>query len=251
MEQFTNDVNDVILKALEQGITKIVVPGVDIESSQKAIDLAEKFPCVYAAVGVHPNEGLKWTDDTRKQLQALIAHPKVVAVGEIGLDYYWDDCPRETQKNVLESQLRIAEESRLPVIIHSRNALADVIEIIQQWKRPWETPQRLSGVMHAFEGDLVSAKTAIELGFLIGIGGPVTYKNATAKHELAEKLDLNVIVLETDAPYLTPIPFRGKRNLPEYVNLIAEKIAQIRNIQLKLISQATTNNANKLFAWES
>jgi len=149
--------------------------------------------------------------------------------------------------------LDLAKSLSLPVIIHSRNSLNDVIKIIEIWKleSQFNNTSELSGILHSFEGDFESAQIATNLGFLIGIGGPVTYKNSTDKQYIAEKLDLNWIVLETDAPFLTPHPFRGKRNKPEYLNLIAERIAQIRKTQIKLISQATTRNANRLFAWES
>jgi len=253
MEQFNFDLPDVINNAISQNITKIVVPGVDLPSSERAIDLAENFSNVFAAIGIHPNEGNKWDRSTLKELSSMATHPKVVAIGEIGLDFHWDDCPKNLQREIFEKQLDLAKSLSLPVIIHSRNSLNDVIKIIENWKlgSQFNDPKELSGILHSFEGDFESAQIATNLGFLIGIGGPVTYKNSTDKQSIAEKLDLNWIVLETDAPFLTPHPFRGKRNKPEYINLIAEKIAQIRKTQIKLISQATTRNANRLFAWES
>ncbi|MHB8135244.1 MAG: TatD family hydrolase [Anaerolineaceae bacterium] len=252
MEQFDLDVDEVITNATSQNISKIVVPGVDIISSQRAITLAEKYSNVFAAVGIHPNEGNKWEKCTFTEISELANHPKVVAIGEIGLDFHWDDCPKNLQQEIFEKQLDLAKIKCLPVIIHSRNSLNNVIITIQNWKSgsQFNRTNELSGILHSFEGDLESAQVATDLGFLIGIGGPVTYKNSIDKQNIAEKLDLNWIVLETDAPFLSPHPFRGKRNKPEYINLIAEKIAQIRKTQIKLISQATTKNADKLFAWE-
>ena len=252
MDQFIFDLDDVINNATSQNITKIVVPGVDIISSLRAIELAEKYSNVFAAVGIHPNEGNKWEKSTNAEIASLAKHPKVVAIGEIGLDFHWDDCSRKLQQENFEKQLDLAKNQCLPVIIHSRNSLNDVIKIIEKWKSgsQFNNTNELSGILHSFEGNFESAQIVTNFGFLIGIGGPVTYKNSIDKQNIAEKLDLNWIVLETDAPFLSPHPFRGKRNKPEYLNLIAEKIAQIRKTQIKLISQATTRNADKLFAWE-
>ncbi len=251
--QFSTDLELVVEQSLQEGITKIVVPGTDIPSSLLAIQLAEKYSHLFASVGVHPNDGLSWNTNSRNTLLEMASHPKVVAIGEIGLDYYWNDCSVTVQKNILEEQLSIANEKKLPVILHSRESLLDLIKIIEEWvsNKSKDDQNSIYGVFHAFEGNSEQGTLTANLGMMIGIGGPVTYKNAAEKRELALRLDIDHIVLETDAPYLTPHPYRGKRNHPKFINLIAEKIAQIRNIQIKLIAQATTNNANRLFAWET
>lgn len=252
LPEFNADLEIVINNALQEGIKKILIPGTDIPSSERAIEIANKFPEVYAAVGVHPNEGLKWDRKTSNHLQELARMPKVVAIGEIGLDYYWKDCPEEVQKNILKDQLLIAEENHLPVILHSRNSLIDLLDLITHWIASIGSnfPERYFGVFHAFEGSLEDALRVRELNFFIGIGGPVTYKNAFAKQQIAKEFPIGSILLETDSPYLSPHPFRGKRNQPSNVYFVAEKISQIRETQLKLVAQETTNNAKKLFAWE-
>lgn len=252
MDQYSEDLESVINQSITENIIKFVVPGIDIESSRKAISLAEKYTAIYAAVGIHPNEGLSWNSNSCQELLILTKHPKVVAIGEIGLDYHWKDCPRDKQLKVFEEQLNLAEETHLPVIIHSRESLDDIFIQLEKWIkiRSGFSPNKLHGVLHAFEGDTVQGNLAVEMGFALGIGGPVTYKNAEDKRSLALQIDLKHILLETDSPYLTPEPYRGQRNHPRFINIIAQKIAQIRNMHIKLIAQATTKNANDLFAWE-
>lgn len=254
LDQFNDDIDDVLIRASENNITKIIIPSIDISSLEKSIKIAEKYSQVFAAIGIHPNDGNSWDRNTINKLRTFSQHPKVVAIGEIGLDYYWDECPRDKQQMIFEEQLMLAEESHLPVIIHSRNSLSEVMITLNKWKSNFSKtqmdPGKKLGVLHAFEGDFESAQTANSLGFLIGIGGPVTYKNSLDKHEIAKRIDLEWIVLETDAPFLSPMPFRGKRNEPMNIKLVGERIAQIRNIQLKLVSHITTKNANTLFALE-
>ena len=254
LNQFDNDIDEVLLRASENNITKIIIPSIDIPSIEKAIKLAENYSQIYAAVGLHPNDGNSWDKDTLDKIRDFAQHPKVVAIGEIGLDYFWDECPRDKQQLIFEEQLLLAKEVNLPVIIHSRDSLSEVLTTLEKWKSsfPYEqsVPGKKFGILHAFEGDFESAQIANSLGFLIGVGGPVTYKNSLEKQEIAKSIDLEWIALETDSPFLSPMPFRGKRNEPMNIKLIAERIAQIRNIQLKLVSQITTNNANVLFALE-
>ena len=254
LDQFNNDIDEVLLRASENNITKIIIPSIDIPSIEKAIKLSEKYNQIYASIGLHPNDGNSWDKDTLDKLRAYARHPKVVAIGEIGLDYYWDECPRDKQQLIFEDQLLLAEEVNLPVIIHSRNSLSEVLTTLKKWKSNFPNdqtqPGKKFGILHAFEGDFESAQIANSLGFLIGLGGPVTYKNSLEKQEIAKRIDLEWIALETDSPFLSPLPFRGKRNEPMNIKLIAERIAQIRNIQLKLVSQITTKNANFLFALE-
>ena len=250
--QFENDLDKVINDAKENGVSKIIVPGTDISSSEKAIELSENYPQIFAAVGIHPNDGNSWDNNSIYKLESLLKHPKVVAVGEIGLDYHWKTCPDEIQKKIFTDQLDLARKFDLPVILHSRESLADLISIIFDWtKNKFVENQYIPrGVFHSFEGDLSAANKVIELNFLIGIGGPVTYKNAMTKQNLAKNLPISSILLETDSPYLSPHPYRGQRNNPSNILNIAEKISQIRETQIKLVAQETTNNANKLFAWE-
>lgn len=254
LDHFNDDLDQVLIRASENNITKIIIPSIDIPSLEKSIKLAENYSQIFAAIGIHPNDGNSWDKNTINKLRTFIQHPKVVAIGEIGLDYYWDECPRDKQQMIFEEQLIIAEEADLPVIIHSRNSLSEVLKTLQKWKSNYPKiqmdPEKRLGVLHSFEGDIESAQIANNLGFLIGIGGPVTYKNSLDKQEIAKRIDLEWIVLETDAPFLSPLPFRGKRNEPMNIKLVAERIAQIRNIQLKLVSQITTKNANTLFALE-
>ncbi len=254
LDQFNDDIDDVLIRASENNITKIIIPSIDIPSLEKSIKIAENYSQVFAAIGIHPNDGNSWDKNTINKLRTFTQHPKVVAIGEIGLDYYWDECPRDKQQMIFEEQLMLAEESHLPVIIHSRNSLSEVMITLNKWKSNFSKtqmdPGKKLGVLHAFEGSYESAQTANSLGFLIGIGGPVTYKNSLDKHEIAKRIDLEWIVLETDAPFLSPMPFRGKRNEPMNIKLVGERIAQIRNIQLKLVSHITTKNANTLFALE-
>jgi TatD DNase family protein len=254
LDHFNLDIDEVLFRASENNITKIIIPSIDIPSIEKAIKLAENYRQIYAAIGLHPNDGNSWEKNTIDKLRTFARHPKVVAIGEIGLDYYWDECPRDKQQIIFEEQLFLAEEVNLPVIIHSRDSLSEVLSTLKKWKSNYPSdklqPGKKFGILHAFEGDLESAQIANSLGFLIGIGGPVTYKKSVKKQEIAERIDLEWIVLETDSPFLSPMPFRGKRNEPMNIKLIAERIAQIRNIQLKLVSQITTKNANVLFALE-
>lgn len=252
LPQFNSDLEIVINEARQKGIKKIIVPGTDIPTSERAIEISKIYPEVYAAVGIHPNDGLKWDHQSFEKLQTLAKMPKVVAIGEIGLDYYWKDCPEEIQKNVLKDQLRIAEENLLPIILHSRNSLSDLLKLITDWTdlKKSNPSDRPLGVFHAFEGNLEDAFSVKKLNFFIGLGGPITYKNALTKQQIAKDFPISSILLETDSPYLSPQPFRGKRNQPSNIYFVAEKISQIRETQLKLIAQETTNNADKLFAWE-
>jgi len=254
LEHFQNDIEEVLSRAIENNISKIIIPSIDIPSIKGVINLAEKFEQIYAAIGVHPNDGNTWDNQALDTLRDLTQHPKVVAIGEIGLDYYWDECPREKQQLIFEQQLILSKEKNLPIIIHSRNALPEVLSILNKWNSNFHDHgpliEKRYGIIHAFEGNLESAQVANQMGFLIGIGGPVTYKNSLEKQRIVENIDLDWIVLETDAPFLSPVPFRGKRNEPKNIKLIAERIAQIRNIQLKLVSQVTTKNANSMFALE-
>jgi TatD DNase family protein len=245
---YRQDIDEVVTKAYEIGVNKIIVPGLNLRSSQLAVSLAEKYPSVYAAVGVHPSDVGEFSIDQLKEFRVLSTHPKVVAIGEIGLDYYHRQDNKDLQFEILDVMLQLASFARLPVILHSRSSLTELLPIIESWMSNSNTLV-YPGIFHAFEGNTQQAEVITNLGFLIGAGGPVTYNNAQLKHELFSKIDLSHIVLETDGPYLAPQLFRGKRNEPARIPLIAAKIAELQGCKVTKVAEMTTINANKLFNW--
>jgi TatD DNase family protein len=250
LDEFNDDILDVINQSIKQNVYPLLIPGIDMKTSLKAIEIAEHFDHVYAAIGIHPNEASTWDESTAKLILELTQHPKVKAIGEIGLDYYWNKSSPEQQKKIFLAQLELAEGSGLPVIIHSRNSIQEVLSLLNVWFSKQPDKQKKLGVLHSFEGDLSEAKIAESINFFISLSGPVTYKNAKNKHQLACDLSIENLLLETDSPFLTPVPLRGKRNTPQNIILIAERIAQLRQTTLKCIAQETSKNANQLFAWE-
>ena len=245
----SDELDKIIENAINNNVQKILVPGIDLKTSHIAIEISEKYDIVYAAVGVHPNDATQWNISSFNILKELTTHPKVKAIGEIGLDFYRDRVDSKIQEEVLSEQLNLAELTGLPVIIHSRNALLKTMSMLIDWKN--QIPKRdIYGVFHSFEGNLAQAFEIASHNFFISVGGPVTHKNATEKHELGRSFALNSLVLETDSPFLAPHPFRGKPNEPANIKLIAEKISNLSEKPLKLIVQETTKNANRLFAWE-
>jgi TatD DNase family protein len=253
LDAFQEDLPAVLERALSNGVERILIPGIDVESSRQAVALAEKHPNLFAAVGVHPNDANTWDETTYNTLRELADHSKVVAVGEIGLDYYRDWAPRSKQQYILHQQLQLAAETNLPVVLHNRDALADLWPIMVQWQHSLEIQAsplaKRPGVFHSFDGDLETALQAAERYFFIGISGPVTFRNAPDRQQVAAKLPIKSILLETDAPFLAPHPRRGRRNEPAYVRLISEKVAELHHISVSSLSQATTENAGQLFAW--
>ena len=248
LNEFDQTVDQIIQRAHKNKVENIIIPGIDIESSKKAIKIADSYPNIFVSVGIHPNDGLKWNNQSYQQLAALSDHPKVIGIGEIGLDKHWNDCPFEIQISILKDQLKLAKEKKLPVILHSRETMKELLDIINSWEKLFPK-ERLNGVFHSFEGSVNDAKKAVEMGFLIGIGGPVTFKNAKLKHELAKELPLKSILLETDAPFLAPHPHRAKKNEPAFLPLIAEKIAELKSIPVDKVAESTTANAKFLFFW--
>jgi TatD DNase family protein len=250
---FQSDLPEVLERARQNGVERILVPGIDVATSRLAIQLCEQYPILSAAVGVHPNDALTWSEESLAELTEMAQSPHVVAVGEIGLDYYRNFAPADLQKEILIRQLALAAEIRKPVILHSRNALADLWQILLSWSddlvRRKSSLASQPGVFHSFEGDLPTAREVIQAGFMVGIGGPVTFKNAQDRQALVKQLPLESLLIETDAPYLAPHPFRGQRNEPGYVLLIAEKIAQLHNRPVSEIAAITTRNANRIFGW--
>lgn len=245
---FQHDLDDVIQRAAEVGVYRIVVPGLDLASSRYALQLADKYEPVYAAVGVYPGEVDGFTEEHISEFLALTAHPKVVAIGEVGLDYYHRNDNKEKQLIVLHSMLEIAAKTHLPLILHSRSSVDDLTQIILKWKENQSVSQP-GGIFHAFEGDITSASQITTMGFYLGIGGPVTYKNAVAKHDLLSKINLTYVMLETDGPFLPPQKHRGTRNEPGYIPLIAEKIAELQKCPIEKVAEITTRNAQSLFQW--
>lgn len=254
--QFDEDRDAVLARARAAGVGLIVIPGIDLEQNRRALALAESHANVYVAVGVHPNSsaGLRagWLDEVRR----LAAHPKVAAIGEIGLDYYWHEATREQQAGALRAQLGLAAELGLPVIIHCREAYEDVADVLSEWagqvaaERPALAERPFWGALHAFGGGMALAEAAYGWNFVLGLGGPVTFKNARALHEVAAQVRLDRLMLETDAPYLTPHPWRGKRNEPAYIPLIAERLAELRGISVEEVAAATTATALRFYGLE-
>lgn len=250
---FQEDLTAVLERAREHGLGRILVPGIDLDTSRAALALAERHDLIYAAVGIHPHDASGWAEPALAALREMARHPKVAAIGEIGLDYYRDRSPRPLQAAAFRAQLALAAELELPVVVHNRDALADLWPEIESWQaqlRASGSPLAdRPGVLHSFDGDLETGLRAAGIGFFFGISGPLTFKNAPLRHETAAGLPLDRLLLETDAPYLTPHPYRGRRNEPAYVALVAEKLAALHRMPLESVLQTTWNNAEKLFHW--
>jgi TatD DNase family protein len=259
-ESFDTDRPAVVARAQAAGITRILNPGVDLSSSQSAVHVAQAFEPVFAAVGVHPNDAQTWDQGSLADLKELAKQPKVVAIGEIGLDYYWDRTPVQLQRAILEQQLDLAADVGLPVIVHVRDkspedmpAMRDMLSILKEWTAnlALHNPD-LSlhpGVLHSFSGDINAAVDANKLNFRIGITGPVTYKKADRLRQVVASIPEEFLLVETDAPFLAPHPHRGERNEPALVKVVAEKIALIRQINFETIAETTSLNAERLFRW--
>jgi TatD DNase family protein len=277
--KFDEDRQAVFQRALDVGITRMLVPGLDWDSSLAAVQLARSHPGIFAAVGYHPTDVEKWEKSSYEKLKTLFMesgsklpemqeqvsglHKKIVAVGEIGLDYYWVKEPEKQafQRDILKQQLQLAAEVSKPVVIHMREendawfgqASVDLLEILAEWHsflRAENHPLvERPGVLHSFNGSLETAQKAINLNIYIGVTGPVTYKNAEEKRRIIGQLPLERLLIETDSPFLTPVPMRGKRNEPAFVIYIADKIAEIHMTTLEQVGKITTDNAARLFGW--
>ena len=251
-DRFSQDRSDVLERAWQAGLVWILNPGIDLPSNQAAIGLAATYPAqISAAVGIHPNFGQPWTAEIRKSLREQAQQPGVVAIGETGLDFYRQHTPYDQQRSMFEAQLTLAEEQALPVILHNRDADADLLRILKVWQQGLvQSGHPLAerpGVFHSFSSDNDTALAALEMNFYIGISGPVTFTNATERKAITSQLPLNRLLLETDAPFLTPHPHRGKRNEPAFIPLIAEEIARLHNTSPKHIADITYTNACRLF----
>jgi TatD DNase family protein len=246
---FDRDRLEVLLRAQQAGLTRIVNPGIDRENCQTILRLCERYSELFCAVGIHPSSAFTWNHQTLGDLRLLSQDPKVVAIGEIGLDFYRDRTPKELQLRIFREQLELAGELGLPVIVHSRQAESEVVDILSEWVSHRMNGSSPPGVLHSYSGDESIAQRAIAKGFYIGITGPVTFRNAIQLQHLVITLPLTSLLIETDAPFLTPHPHRGKRNEPAYVHLVAEKIAELKNQPLEQVSEITTMNAERLFQW--
>ena len=241
LSQFNRDRDAVLKRAHEAAVTNILIIGFDMQTSLGAVELAEKHTHIYATVGMHPHDAKDLTPEILKTFRELAAHPKVIALGEMGLDYYRNLSPRPVQKAAFEEQLDLAEETQMPIVIHNRDAYMDILPILEARQG------RIQGVLHCFTGDVELMHRGLAIGFHIGIGGIVTYKNATDVQAVAQEVPEDRLLIETDCPWLAPQFRRGKRNEPAYVRAVAEKIAELRRTSVEAIGKTTTENFKTLF----
>jgi TatD DNase family protein len=235
--------SEVIDEALRKGVIKIISIGIDLESSRKNSYYASQFKNVYTAMGFHPHESKKMNDEYFVQLEKLLSTPKNIALGEIGLDYYYLHSSKEEQKRAFREQIDLARRYNLPIIVHDRDAHEDTMKILE------EKAKNMKVVLHCFSGDKNMAEWCVQRGYYFGIGGVITFKNARKLAEIVREIPLENILLETDSPFLTPMPFRGKPNEPKYIPIIAEKIAELKEKEISEIGNVTTENANQFFGF--
>jgi TatD DNase family protein len=238
VEDYDKDLNEVIQRAYEKGVKKLIVIGMDEKTSLKAIKIAETYEHVYASVGLHPG----YVDDNDTNfIEPLLKHPKVVAIGETGLDLYWTKDNIDRQIRMFVEQIELSIKHQMPLIIHTRNSFNEAYETIKPYR------DKAFGVFHCFSSNVIDAQKAVDIGFYIGVDGPITFKNPKDVLPIVEQIDINHILVETDSPYLAPMPYRGKRNEPSYLFEIVKKIAEIKNLSVEDVSDITTKNAYKLF----
>lgn len=241
-DQYDEDLQEVIDRALEARVEKMVVIGFDRKTIERTMQLIEQYDFVYGVIGWHPVDAIDCTQGDLDWIEKLASHPKIVGIGETGLDYYWDKSPKDVQQALFRKQIQLAQKIGLPIIIHNRDATGDVVKILRE-----ENAASVGGVMHCFSGSVETARECIAMNFMISLGGPVTFKNARLPKEVATEISLEHLMIETDAPYLAPHPHRGKRNEPAFVPLVAEEIARLKGLTIEEIAQATTDNAKKFF----
>lgn len=241
-KRFDKDRDEIIKNLKNNDVSIVINPGADLASSIKAVDLAQEYENIYAAVGIHPHDAKTMDDDTIEVLKSLLKKDKVIAVGEIGLDYHYDFSPRDIQRKWFREQIKLAKEFNLPIIVHDREAHKDVYDILKE-----EQDGTLRGVLHCFSGSVEMAKEYIKMGFYISFAGPVTFKNAKTPKETVKSIDINRILIETDSPYLTPHPHRGKRNEPLYVRYVAAMIAELKGLTIEEVARITAENTKRLF----
>ncbi|BCG56600.1 TatD family hydrolase [Paenibacillus sp. URB8-2] len=240
--QFDGDREETIARAVEAGVSKMINVGFNRETIPTTMKLAESYEFIYAAVGWHPQDAIDMKDGDLDWIASLCSHEKVVAIGEIGLDYYWDTSPKEVQHTVFRRQIGLARELNMPIVIHNRDAHEDVVRILRE-----EKASEIGGIMHSFSGSWETAKMCLDLGFYLSFGGPITFKNARVPKEVLAQVPLDRLLIETDSPYLTPHPYRGKRNESAHVKLVAEAAAEIKGIELNKMAEITYKNALGLF----
>lgn len=239
-ENFQEIIDEILEKSKVAGVEKIIIPGVTLEDTPKILNLIEKYDNLYGAVAVHPSEAKNWQENYYEILKNYAKHEKIVAIGETGLDYYWDKSFVETQKRVFRKHLELAQELSLPAIIHDRESHADVLGILKEFPE-------VKGVMHCFSGSAEFAIDCVKIGYYIALGGPVTFKNAKKPKEVAQKVPIERLLLETDSPFLAPHPYRGSQNDSSKILLVAEAIAEIKNLSVEEVADITSQNAEKLF----
>ncbi|MBR3978973.1 MAG: TatD family hydrolase [Oscillospiraceae bacterium] len=237
---FDEDRDSVILGLQDKGVSHFLNAGCSLASSRDCVAMAEKYPFVYASVGSHPDSADEVNDEVIDEFRRLARHPKVKAIGEIGLDYYYETIPREVQQKAFRMQLALARELDMPVIVHERNAHDDGMKIVKEFKE-------VTGVFHCYSGSAEMARQLVNMGWYIGFTGVLTFKNARKAVETAESIPLDRIVLETDCPFMAPEPYRGRRNDPGYLPRMAEKLAEIRGLPVEEVIAATTENAKRLY----
>ena len=241
-EQYVDDLDEVIERARENGIEKMVVIGCDRPTIERTMELIDEHEDIYGVIGWHPVDAIDCTDEDLEWIEQLSKHEKIVGIGEMGLDYHWDKSPKDVQKDLFKKQIELAKRVNLPIIIHNREATEDCVAILKEMHA-----EEIGGIMHAFSGDESVADEIIDMNFYVSLGGPVTFKNAQLPKDIAVHVPIDRLLVETDAPYLTPHPYRGKRNEPAYVKLVAEKIAELRKISYEELARTTSENAKRLF----
>lgn len=234
-----NDDREELLKRIEENMEFVANIGFDMTSSETSVEYSKKYPFVYAVIGFHPTSISEYSDKAEQKLIELAKNEKVVAIGEIGLDYYWMEDEKEVQIEGFKKQMRLAEKLNLPVVIHSRDAMADTLEILKEFPN-------VKGIFHCYPGSIESAMNVPD-NYYFGVGGVLTFKNSKKTVDFVSKIDISRIVIETDSPYLTPTPFRGKRNEPLFVKYVVEKIAEIKNLSVKEVLRITNENAKKIY----
>ncbi len=242
MPEFKKDLDEVIQRAKESGVEYIFTVGTDKKDWKRALEIAQSYPSVYAILGVHPHNAKEIDGETYPALRKLCRDEKVKAYGEIGLDFYRNLSPRDIQLKRFREQVELAKELRLPIVVHDREAHQETLEVLKS-----EKAEQCGGIIHCFSGDYEMAKLCMDMGFYISIPGSVTFKSAEKFQEIIKRLPLESLLVETDAPFLTPIPFRGKRNEPSYIRYTAQKVAEIKRVSFEKVAEVTTENALRIY----
>ena len=241
-DQYDDDLQEVIDRALSEGIDRMFVVGFDTKTIERTMKLIDQYDFIYGIIGWHPVDAIDCTDERLEWIESLSKHPKIMGIGEMGLDYHWDKSPKDVQQDLFRKQIALAKRVNLPIIIHNREATQDCVDILKE-----ENASEVGGIMHSFSGSNEIADEILKMNFYVSLGGPVTFKNAKQPKEVAKHVPLDRLLVETDAPFLSPHPYRGKRNEPARVKLVAEQIAELRGLTYEEVCEATTENAERLF----